>query len=276
MSDMQPTEGALITAKIPDNSPYSYSGLSKSAGEWIITLPLILDSQEEEINLGKDQVIKLDIINENLEKSQVIVKYGDCQPLRTVVLGQNYDFTKSDLVLGVKKRVSSKLVTNPTEGAVISSFYPTFRGQGPKNTFLKLIIEPNIANLLISIDKNGNWQYTPQKSLAPGKYRLLAKSGSLKEEVNFQIGKSGQAVLGDATASATITLAPTETEPDEDPTPTAVSPTSTPQVSTAPTDIPLISPTITQEIIPQLGLNNNLVILLASGLSLLGLFLVLY
>jgi len=50
------------------------------------------------------------ITDEGLEKSEIVVRYGDCQPLRTVVLGQNYDLTKDDLVLGVKKRVSGKLV----------------------------------------------------------------------------------------------------------------------------------------------------------------------
>jgi len=65
--------------------------------------------------------------------------------------------------------------------------------------------------------------------------------------------------LGEATPSATTTLSPT------------VAPTV---VVTSPTI--MITPTIIQDKIPQLGFNNNLLILLASTLSLLGLYLVLY
>ena len=65
--------------------------------------------------------------------------------------------------------------------------------------------------------------------------------------------------MGEATPSATTTLSPT------------VAPTV---VVTSPTI--MITPTIIQDKIPQLGFNNNLLILLASTLSLLGLYLVLY
>ena len=268
-SNLQPAAEVLVSVKLSSDSQYNYSVLTRASGEWIATLPIVLDNQGLEATIDPNQIINIHLMDENLKQSKITVKYVDTQPLKSVVLGQNYDFTQSDLVLGIKKRAENHLITSPSNNAVISSFYPTFRGQGSKNTLLKLMIKPNVVDLLVSVDKNGNWQYTPEMALSPGQYELIAKNNSEEETITFNIGKSGETVLGEATPSATITLNPT----------TATSPviTTIPSPTTIPTITTLlISPTIIQDQIPQLGFHNNLLILLASGLSLLGLYLVLY
>ncbi|OGK65020.1 hypothetical protein A2313_03995 [Candidatus Roizmanbacteria bacterium RIFOXYB2_FULL_41_10] len=258
-SNLQPGIDILVTVTLFPQSRYTYSALTRSSGEWIATLPIVLNEENQETNISPNQIINLHLINEDLQQSKVTVKYVEAQPLRSVIIGQNYDFTQSDLVLGVKERRTSQLITSPIDNAVISSFYPTFRGQGSKNTLVKLIIKPDIADLLVTVDKNGNWQYTPEQPLNPGRYELLVENNNIEEKISFDVGKSGESVLGEATPSATTTLSPT------------VAPTV---VVTSPTI--MITPTIIQDKIPQLGFNNNLLILLASTLSLLGLYLVLY
>lgn len=274
-SDLTASDNTLVVAKLNPNSKYSYSTLTKPTGEWIITLPFVLNENQEEIELNPEQQITLKFTNEQLKNSTVLSKYNLTQPLRSIVLGQNYDFTKTDLVLGVKKRQTNRLITAPANNSAISSAYPVFRGQAIKNSLVKVVIEPNVANLLISTDDSGSWQYVPLQPLSIGQYRLTAKQGDQEEIINFQITKSGEAILGEATPSATLTTTPTQVPTTKPTQPTiALIPSPTIQVI-VPTNA-LLTPTVTQEQIPQLGYHNNLLILLASGLSLLGLFLVLY
>lgn len=270
-SDLTPSDDTLVEIKVFDDKDYSYSTITKNNGEWITTLPFVLDQEQQEIKLDPEQILTLRFTNQNLKHSTVIVKYKDAKPLRSIVLSQDYDFTKPDLVLGVKNRQTNRLITAPAPSSVISSQYPAFRGHAPPNTLVKLIINPNVANLLISTDDSGNWQYVPLQPLSVGQYQVYAKQGDKEVTVNFNITKSGESVLGEATPSAELSATPTQTP--NVPTFTPV-PSPTIQVI-VPTNSPL-NPTISQTEIPRLGFNNNLLILMASGLSLLGLFLVLY
>ena len=274
-SDLTASDNTLVEAKLTSNSKYSYSTLTKGTGEWIITLPFVLDENQQEIKLIPEQKITIQFTNEQLHSSTVVTKYNLTQPLRSIVLGQDYDFTKADLVLGVKKRQTNRLITAPVNNSAISSAYPAFRGQAAKNSLVKVVIEPNIANLLISTDDSGSWQYVPLQPWAIGQYRLTAKQGELEETIDFQITKSGEAVLGEATPSANLTITPTQA-PTLSPFQPTVTPLPSPTIQVIVPTTSLLTPTITQEQIPQLGYHNNLLILLASGLSLLGLFLVLY
>ena len=270
LSNLKPAENVLVKVKI---LPYqnTYSALTKQTGEWVSTLPIIFDNNQKEVELDPTQVIELQFINQDLKKSNVRVKYQDSQPLRSIIMGQDYDFTTSDLVLGVKNQKTGSLISSPQNNSLINSNYPIFRGRAEKNTLLSLIIEPNIANLLITVDSNGAWKYSLPKPLLPETYSLTAKNNSKQQTINFTVGKSGESVLGDATPSATTTIEPTIVEP----TPILATPTNQP--TTTITSVTHLSPTPTPKTqIPELGFSNNLIILLASGLSLLGLYLVLY
>lgn len=274
-SDLTASDNTLVEAKLTPKSKYSYSTLTKPTGEWIITLPFVLDENQQELKLDPEQKIIIQFTSEQLKKSTVLTKYNLSQPLRSVVLGQNYDFTKADLVLGVQKRQTNRLITAPANHSAISSAYPAFRGQAAKNSLVKVVIEPNIANLLISTNDSGFWQYVPLQPLPIGQYRLIAKQGDSEETIEFQITKSGEAILGEATPSANLTITPSQT-PTQPPPQLTLTPLPSPTIQVIVPTTSLITPTITQEQIPQLGYHNNLLILLASGLSLLGLFLVLY
>jgi len=257
-SDLTPSENTLVKVKISSDNPYTYSTLTKATGEWIITLPFAIDKNRQEIVLKPEQVLTLNFLDQNLKHSSVKVIYKEAKPLRSIILGQNYDFTKPDLILGIKTRQINRLITAPKDGSILFSSYPTFRGQAKEHSLVKLVIEPNVANLLITTDNSGGWKYIPLKPLPPGKYQAYAKQNKQEKRINFTVGKSGEAVLGEATPSASLTPLPS-------PTIQVIVPTNLP-----------VSPTVIQNQIPTLGFHNNLLILIASGLSLLGLFLLLY
>lgn len=267
-SNLTAAENTLVELKIFPKSKVIYSTLTKQTGEWIITLPFVLDENQQEVEVHPEQPLTLKFTGPEFKQSVVRVKYKDVQPLRSIVLGQNYDFTKNDLVLGIRESQKKQLITAPTNNSALDKSFPTFRGHASKNSLVKVIIEPNIANLLISTDQNGNWQYIPLLPLPIGQYRLTAKQAGQEESITFQITKSGESVLGEATPSADLTVTPTPIQ--------IITSVPSPTIELiTPTEV-AITPTITQEQIPSLGTGNNLLILLASSLSLLGLFFVLY
>jgi len=273
LKNLEPASEVLVRVKVGNTSEY-FTALSKQTGEWLISFPILLDTYGEETTISETTPLTLEFMDGNHKKTLVKVKYTDSQPLRTIILGKSYDFTLPNSVLGINTKNSARLIGFPRNNAVVNSFTPTFRGKGTPNTLLKLTLEPEVADLLVSVDGQGEWKFTPEIPLSPGRYQLFLKEKKVQESVSFTIGKSGESVLGDATPSATITLRPTTSpttlpQTSITPSPTRVQPTATLKPS-------LLTPTIIRDQIPELGVNNNLVILFASGLSLLGLFLVLY
>lgn len=257
--NLEPANEVFVRVK-RENSSQFFTTLSKQTGEWLVSFPIVLDETGQETKILENTILTLEFLGAKQKRSLVKVRYLDAQPLRTILLGKDYDFTLPDSVLGIANNGNSRLITFPKNAGVITSFTPTFRGKGRPNTLLKLTLRPNIADLLVSVDRQGEWRYTPENPLTPSRYELYLKDGIIEESVFFTVGKSGEAVLGEATPSAT-TITP---KPTAIPTPTATHKPS------------LITPTIIKDEIPELGFNNNFAILFASGLSLLGLFLVLY
>ena len=265
--DFKPAAQALVNVTLK-SSRSSFTALSGDTGEWIVTLPIVLSDNREQVEITPEELLTLKIADGKLTQASVLVKYKDAQPLRSIIVGDNYDFTGEN-VLGISQKKSGKLILSPEDNAVLTSSYPVFRGKGEPNTLLKISIMPDVLSLLVTVDKTGDWKFTPFNSLSAGKYRLVVKNDRQEEELTFHIGKSGETVLGEATPSGTLTTAPTS-PPTQVPTQKL---TTTPQPTS--TIIPL-SPTVTQNEIPELGINTNLLILFASGLSLLGLYLVMY
>lgn len=266
---LKPLENVLIELTIPKiDSSVKFTTLTKSSGEWIVTFPIILDNSFKPVSLQEDDVFVIKLTDSNFLSSKVTVYYKDASPLKTLVLGQNYDLVNGDAaVLGAEVNRNS-LILSPRNNSIINSQYPTFRGLSSPNSLLELSLKPNAGSSVITTDKLGEWKYEVKNPLSPGKYTLTVKEqpSGKQQTIYFTIGKSGESVLGEATPSAT--LAPTMS-----PTPTI---TPFPSATLVPTRLPTPVPTVIQNQIPIVGTNNNLLILSASALSLLGLLLVLY
>ena len=259
----QKLEGApevLVTAKLL-NTDYSFAALSRSTGEWIVSFPIIVNSRQQEYELLKSDLIKLTLLSPQLQQSKVKVRYKDSQPVKTTVLGKDYDLTKSGQTLGVKNQFNKDtLISSPRNNAIISSQYPVFRGTASPKALVQLSLKPSLFSTSVTTNSEGEWSYTVSKPLPSGKYQLVVidRDSQSQSILVFQVAKSGETVLGEATPSATLIPSPTSI-----PSPTQ-EPTTIAQPTTAPTEI------------LQSGINNNLLILFASGLSLFGLFLLLY
>ncbi len=99
----------------------------------------------------------------------------------------------------------------PQANALIPGNQPLFKGTAQPESIITIKIKEDPSKLgKAQVNKNGTWSYNPSFKLLFGKYTALIsgtdETGTLsKIERPFQIAKSGEAVLGEATGSATIT-----------------------------------------------------------------------
>jgi hypothetical protein len=289
-TNLAPLKNVLVKISFPEiNDRLYYSAYSNNNGEWIITLPYTLTKNYQNLKLASKTRIDYEFWGEKGEQSIVYGYYQNSQPLQSIILGQNYNLLDiTTAVLGASQHKFQSgpiIISNPKNNQVLSNLSPLFRGLGPANSALVIEIEPQTERGSIITNEYGEWRYFTQTRLLPGKYYFRIYNPIKKETessiVSFMIGKSGETVLGEATGSATLTVAPT-TAPLPSPTllvPTVATPTSGPTIVVEQVTVPVSpSPTIAPQIetIAQTGFNNNLFILTASTLSLLGLFLILY
>jgi len=128
-------------------------------------------------------------------------------PTKSKILGTS-DVLKSSLQNDV-------MITNPKNGAHLSTFTPLFQGTGVSGKTVTITIGiKNPISGTTTVDDDGLWRFTPSKALAPGEQSVTITSVDVKDKPvavthMFEILKSGTQVLGDATPSAT--LAPTAT-----------------------------------------------------------------
>ncbi len=156
-----------------------------------------------------------------------------------IVLDSNnkpFEFTTSiEEVLGKSTTKPIKLdlidFIYPTENAIITATIPLIKGVALPNANLSLNINGVNINKNFNIKSNaeGKWSLTNLSKLNPGKYTLqltgFNKGGvSINKSRSFTIAKGGEQVLGESTPSAiTITTEPTPT----------LAPTLIPTIATA-------------------------------------------
>ncbi len=250
----KPAEGAIIYVT-PQNGQV-LSTLVTASGSWVIPLHLVRttnlqdylavgDRIEESITVQTadgDATAQTDTLNDN--------------PVPAMVLGKNYDFRKIQaaaptqpplastvpVVLGDSAPVSGSItLTQPAEGAALSTALPLFTGTGVPNHQILLIIgmtNPYTDTTIVEAD--GIWRYTPKITLNAGKQSVTMTTTDAQNKPVaithlFEILKSGTQVLGDATPSATI--APTITI---DPTPETTSTLAGEPIPTTGSPLPLI------------------------------------
>ncbi len=224
------------------------SDRTKDKGEWLIPFYYLTKIDTDELIQPKvDSSVTIEVISEEGEMSTVKTIVKKTSPLpQTVIIGKNYEFNdEKEKVLSetTKGQLSfGKIdIIFPKENAAIDAKKPNLRGTALPHKKVKIIIEslptgrqaktPQIFE--IYADKDGVWNSAPFYDLDPGKHQLtIITEDENNKEVKitriFNILKSGESVLGEATPSGTIT--PTEM-PTDTPVPTTPPVTSTPVVS---------------------------------------------
>lgn len=121
---------------------------------------------------------------------------------------------------------------------------PKLWGTGKAGNKLLITVNSTPQIVKVTVGNNGVWSWRPGKPLEPGRHHISVqgtdengKQITLVRE--FFVLKSGESVLGEATASASLT--PTGSP---SPTPAGITPTSTPRVSLSATPVPSITPAV--------------------------------
>lgn len=254
-----PAEGALVYLVVGKGVPLS--GRVDSLGLWAIPLNT-LRSQDlrNRLDLADNDIIQ---ITGTLSPGKTTIATIDVKSIRNNIqipqmrIGDTYDFinplSKKDLLAKSNDQktlgVQSQSLTNSTldiffpqtNGDTTSDTRPRFRGIGPKKGQLLITVNsaPQVGKVTVGPD--GTWSWRPPSALPPGTHYISIQgydpSGNLVTvKRTFIVLKSGERVLGEATASATLT--PTD------------SPTATPVPTLNPTTTPPETPTVTTALSP--------------------------
>ncbi len=231
-----------ITLLTMDNA-YPLLALTKTTGEWLITLNSVLDKTTLKVKTpSPSDEIKLTVYGEDGVNSQIRATISHLSPLpQTIIIGQNYDFTAKENVLSATtektEAVNSSIdILFPKENSSIPGGRPLVKGTGISGSDITIILDSLKSSPFITkVDEKGTWEIKLAQSLLPGDHQLTLKTKDEKgKNIQlvriFTIIKSGEQVLGQATSEATPTLSlPTSTPP---PSITAFStPTASPTAS---------------------------------------------
>ena len=247
-SSGSPDPNALVIMRV--SGIYPLAVVTRNSGEWLIPLQNVLSSATaKSVAITEKDAVTITIYDENGSISHIEALVGKINPLpETTTIGKDYHYI--DDVLGVQTTntaqasngVSQSLdIIYPKANSVIPAVRPLLKGIGIPGTvvFATINTKPSVS-YRTNIRSDGTWNITVANSIPPGLYTLSVtlldsarKNVTLTRE--FSIAKSGEQVLGEATASGSLT-------------PTSVAPTTAPVITSVITSTiaPLISPTLYQ------------------------------
>lgn len=252
------------------------STLVKDNGSYILPLNSIRTKDLSSYFVFSDNdILEMLTIGQSFgSKASLLIK--QINPIPTLTLSQNYDFTLSplpvDLGFAVTASESSKSsgfpilpvttvsstnepgIQTPKKDEGLTDPQPVFRGTALPGEDIKIVIHStDDIQAQIMADNNGRWTYRPKIPLSPGLHTITITTkdrfGILRSITqSFTVFASGTQVVQSATPSATptitITLTPTQTP--------TTAPTAVPTITSTPTPIPtiLVTPTPTITVAP--------------------------
>ncbi len=293
----KPAEGAIVYLVVGQNLPLS--GRVDSAGLWVIPLSNLRSQNFQTRVEPKDEDIVQ--ITAKLTNDLIATAITDVKSIRQnftippMVIGNSYNFTnlqsKKDLIaklneqriLGTQTQMQNQIPT-PTssvnnrkiqqidllfplnDGDTTVDPQPRIRGVGIPKKVISITINSPTQSAQVTVNSDGTWFFRPSKPLAPGSHTVTIKgydaSGKLVTITRkFTVLKSGESVLGEATAAASLTPSPS---PIDTPTPTiTTTPTLEPTITSIITPSPL--PTVSITIAPRSGNLETSLMFIGSG-----------
>ncbi|PIV09489.1 hypothetical protein COS31_02060 [Candidatus Roizmanbacteria bacterium CG02_land_8_20_14_3_00_36_15] len=224
-----PLSSGVVTLSFKDSFPLL--ALLKISGEWLIPLNNIVDQNSLKLRtLETNEIGSLEIYSEDGGKTSVEAIPKNLSPLpQTVIMGQNYSFTSNNDILSASDtqlKPNTIAIIFPKEEAVIPAENPLIKGMAIPGSEITVIINSEVVySTRVKVDKDGIWRVVLKNRLPPGRHSLtvIAKDElgqEMKLTRQFIIAKSGEQVLGEATAEPTLTGEPTPTVISESWTPT--------------------------------------------------------
>ena len=256
------------------NKAFPLVALSKTTGEWLIPLNMILNKSTLNVQtVNQEEKLLIEILAEDKKKTQISADLTNISPLpQTVIIGKNYSFMSKEEVLSAamvnKNQISQIDILFPKESAVIPGDRPLIKGTAIPGSEVEVIIDSaKNFSFKTTANKEGIWSIVLSDELSSGAHTLnVTTKDKAGKEIQltrkFSIAKSGEKVLGEATAEATPTIIPSDTPfPDLSPT-TFASPYLSPTMT-----MTLSPPTSGINIIP-VGVASASLIILGIGILL--------
>jgi len=238
-----PSIGSFVLVYIEDAFPLFT--VTKSSGEWLIPLSSLVSKKTGEFFDINNKMKVSAVFFDNEKKTTINLPLEQFYLLsQSISLGKVIDFSKNGSVLSATdtlsptdKTVQEISILYPRENAFIPAQKPLIKGKGIVNNDIYAYINSKPQySFRTKVNSEGFWIISPKESLQPGNYVLSLNTKDEKgNRVNlmrhFIIFKSGEQVLGTATAEPTIV------QP-------LVSPTVIASITVSPTVVPsqIVSP----------------------------------
>lgn len=294
--DNKPADNAIVYLTIGKSPPLS--GKTDSLGLWVIPFNnLRTDDLLSKPSLSDNDIVQITAKTSPDKKAEAVIDIKSIRQnlsIPPLQIGKSYNLidliSKKDLLaslnkstntLGIQSQIggankSIDILFPSSDGDTTIDNQPRFRGIGlaGKQLIITVNSAPQTSRIIVAAD--GTWVWRPTIALEPGTHHLGIsgydeKGNYITLTRTFIVLKSGEQVLGEATASATLT--PT------------INPTATPTLILLPsptiTLVPIPSPTInltpsipvgtvstTPMVPPKTGNINSTLILLGGGASL--------
>ena len=269
------------------------SALVRNDGGYLIPLnSLRIKGLNKYFEFNEKTNLKLIVVSSSAT-SNVILSINQINPVPTITLSNNYDFTSSTIPISSQsaKIASSSGFPSIDSGSSSSGFNPTiltpskdegfsdsqpvFKGKALPNQSVDITIQSDSQiKQTITTDASGNWQFRPTTALSAGQHTISIQtkdsSGIVKTITqSFTVYAAGTQISGPATTSTTPTPTPTISLPSP-----TLNPTPTPTISPTPSPTPivlLISPSPSKTPLPPTGNPNILGIgVLGAGIAVIG------
>lgn len=226
----QPAEGTIVY--LTPEGGQTLSAFVMSSGSWVIPLHLTRTADLTSYLPLSDRINESIVARAIQGEATAITDTLNDNPVPAMTIGKDYDFRKiqannessglaqaPSAVLGESTQVSNPTVaiTQPAEGAHLTSNLPLFQGTGVPGKQVFIIVGiTNPVSSTVTVGADGLWRMTPDRPLAEGKQSITITTQNTNDATvamthTFEVLKSGTQVLGDATPSATLEPTITDT-----------------------------------------------------------------
>ena len=223
--DGSPPQESIVYLLADDGQ--TISTLVRSDGTYLLPLNSMRNKALDKYFEFKDDIkLKMVAIDDSLS-SNIILSLDQINPVPTITLSNNYDFTSSKEPVAsesapnaatssgfpifgdeVSESFNPTIIT-PSRDEGFSDSQPNFEGKALPNETVEITIEsedPITAG--VTTDASGNWQFRPSTPLSAGNHKITIKtkdsSGIIKTITqSFTVYAAGTQINGEATLSIT-------------------------------------------------------------------------
>ena len=260
LPSLEPASIAIIYLNIPGAT--LMSSFVTSEGNWNIPLSVSYNNQKNSWFIPPENIEEeIIVLSQDGQTMLLTSNTSSNNPVPDIIIGQGFlskENKTSSLgnfpAIQTKQEVEKEFsIINPQDGEFLSTQQPEFFGTAPKGVVLKIKLHSKQEfNSQIESDSNGNWRWSPDRSLSPGQHNITLNFFNPKTGLEESITKKFIVLAAQDnpgfTASSSAQPSNTPIPPTSVPTqiPTSIpSPSSTPKPSLTPTRKPSSTPTIT-------------------------------